>query len=120
MAGNYTYSTTETDTGKKWIDGKTIYRKVLNLWAMSDANTANGRLILWGNHWIVALNTVILMQWYITNWTDTEEIWGYAWYYNSAATMWNIARCNSTQCWVQYAWAWSGYSAFLIIEYTKN
>ena len=25
-----TYSTTEVDTGKKWIDGKPIYRKVFN------------------------------------------------------------------------------------------
>lgn len=27
--GGYTYSTSETDTGKKWIDNKTIYRKII-------------------------------------------------------------------------------------------
>lgn len=27
IAAQNTYSTTEVDTGKKWIDGKTIYRK---------------------------------------------------------------------------------------------
>ena len=35
-----TYSTTETDTGKTWIDGKPIYRKVfdgLNIAVASDA-----------------------------------------------------------------------------------
>lgn len=28
---NFTYSTEEVDTGEKWIDGKPIYRKVLNI-----------------------------------------------------------------------------------------
>ena len=28
IAAQNTYSTTEVDTGKKWIDGKSIYRKV--------------------------------------------------------------------------------------------
>ncbi len=30
IAAQNTYSTTEVDTGKKWIDGKTIYRRVFN------------------------------------------------------------------------------------------
>lgn len=29
--GGGTYSTAETDTGQKWIDGKTIYRRVLDM-----------------------------------------------------------------------------------------
>lgn len=32
-----TYSTSETDTGKKWIDGKTIYRKVLDITNISSS-----------------------------------------------------------------------------------
>lgn len=28
---NFTYSTEEVDTGEKWIDGKPIYRKVINV-----------------------------------------------------------------------------------------
>lgn len=28
---NFTYSTEEIDTGEKWIDGKPIYRKVINI-----------------------------------------------------------------------------------------
>lgn len=31
MTGNYNYSTSEVVTGKKWIDGKPIYRKVVTL-----------------------------------------------------------------------------------------
>lgn len=30
IAAQNTYSTTEVDTGKKWINGKTIYRRVFN------------------------------------------------------------------------------------------
>ena len=33
------YSTTEIDTGKKWIDGKKIYRKVINFGALPNATT---------------------------------------------------------------------------------
>lgn len=33
-----TYSTTEIDTGEKWIDGKSIYRKVITGGSISEAN----------------------------------------------------------------------------------
>ena len=33
------YSTTEIDTGKKWIDGKPIYRKVLSIGSVSAGTT---------------------------------------------------------------------------------
>ena len=39
MDGNATYSTTEVNTQKKWINGKDIYRKVYNI-ARLQANTA--------------------------------------------------------------------------------
>jgi len=35
------YSTNETDTGQKWIDGKTIYRKVIDCGALPNATTKN-------------------------------------------------------------------------------
>ena len=35
---NFTYSTEEVDTGEKWIDGKPIYRKVLNINAVNLLN----------------------------------------------------------------------------------
>ena len=37
---NLVYSTTETDTGKRWIDGKTIYRKVISSGSISLSTTA--------------------------------------------------------------------------------
>ena len=43
MAGNYQYNIGEINTGKKWIDGKPIYRRVFDLWDLSwktnDTNT---------------------------------------------------------------------------------
>lgn len=33
------YTTTEVDTGKKWVDGKTIYRKILNFGTLPNAGT---------------------------------------------------------------------------------
>ena len=33
------YSTTEVDTGVKWIDGKPIYRRVVNIGALPDNST---------------------------------------------------------------------------------
>lgn len=37
--GGITYSTTETLTGDKWIDGKPIYRKVINFGYLPDTDT---------------------------------------------------------------------------------
>jgi len=38
MTGNYDYSTEEVNTWKKWIDGKPIYRKVIDLWVIWPKN----------------------------------------------------------------------------------
>lgn len=47
------YSTSETDTGKQWIDGKTIYRKVVNFGAMPNATLKNVA------HGITTIDTLI-------------------------------------------------------------
>lgn len=39
MFGGGNYSTSEVKTGKHWIDGKPIYRKVIDLGALPDAST---------------------------------------------------------------------------------
>lgn len=38
IAAQNVYSTTEVDTGKKWIDGKSIYRRVFNKTVSYQAN----------------------------------------------------------------------------------
>ena len=40
------YSTTEVDTGKKWIDGKTVYRRVFTGTCSNTANT-RANVTLW-------------------------------------------------------------------------
>ena len=40
-AGLPSYFTTETNTGMKWIDGKPIYRKVVDFGALPNATTKN-------------------------------------------------------------------------------
>lgn len=49
VSGGADYSTTETDTGTKWTDGKTIYRKVIH----SDTAIANGTVLASGVEHIV-------------------------------------------------------------------
>jgi hypothetical protein len=41
VAEKVSYSTTEQLTGGKWIDGKPIYRKVIDFGALPNANTKN-------------------------------------------------------------------------------
>lgn len=38
-SGNVDYSTSEVDTGIRWTDGKTIYRRVVNIGALPDSST---------------------------------------------------------------------------------
>ena len=55
------YSTSETATHKKWIDGKTIYRKVIEFGQLP--NTTNASV----PHGITSLNKVINISGYATN-----------------------------------------------------
>ena len=40
-AGGIDYSTTEQDTGLKWIDGKTVYQKTVSIGTLPNTNQAN-------------------------------------------------------------------------------
>jgi hypothetical protein len=55
-AGGVNYSTSEVDTGLKWIDGKPIFQKVVNFGAMP--NATNKQV----NHNIVGLDYLISAQ----------------------------------------------------------
>jgi hypothetical protein len=50
---NILFSLTETDTGAKWIDGKTIYRKVINFGVLPNATAKSVA------HGITGLGTII-------------------------------------------------------------
>ena len=60
---NNSYSTTEQPTGAKWIDGKPIYRKVIDFGVLPNSNTKTV------NHNIANLGHIINLHGYTTNGT---------------------------------------------------
>lgn len=106
---DYPYSTNETATGKKWIDGRTIYSKVINFGALPDTTTKNVA------HGISSINSFITLKGIATDGsnyypmpsgrtTDTNNIDLFA---------------NGTNVSVTTATNWSTYSAYIVVEYTK-
>lgn len=68
LLNNQRYSTSEIDTGKKWIDGKTIYRKVVDCGALPNATTKNVA------HGITGLDTVVTLYGAAKDPTSTVHI----------------------------------------------
>ena len=62
------YSTSESDTGMRWIDSKPIYRKVVNFGALPNASTKAV------NHGISNLNTVVNFYGNILNSTTGDRL----------------------------------------------
>ena len=64
----FDYSTAEQDTGKKWIDGKTIYKKTINVAPLPSSTVKNTP------HNISGLNLVIFIEAFrqnpVTNYTS--------------------------------------------------
>lgn len=64
------YSTSETDTGQRWIDGKTIYRKVINFGALGDTTTKSV------NHGISSISQVTRLYAISYNTVANPKNWG--------------------------------------------
>ncbi len=62
------YTTTEVDTGKKWVDGKTIYRKILNFGTLPNAGTKTVA------HGITGLDFLITLIGAATNAARTAQL----------------------------------------------
>lgn len=62
------YSTSEVNTGTKWIDGSTIYKKTINFGALPNATSKNVA------HSISNLSQVIKMEGFTTNGTSTYPL----------------------------------------------
>lgn len=108
-----TYSTDEIDTGKTWIDGKKIYRKVL---AITDngSYTESNRRFTWKSSGISNLDNLI-------------SLYGYVKYTGSGARMIDtnsdlqLSYLNDTRIQISVPTSYtSGSSGYLIIEYTKT
>lgn len=105
------YSTTEQNTGRKWTDGKTIYRKVVNLGSLPNAvpgNTAHG---------IANLSAIISVTGMATNGTVYLPL-PLARYNNFASQIGLYA--DTTNVVVEPGTDRTAYTGFAVIEYTKT
>ena len=56
VASNYSYSTTEVDTWKTWVDGKPVYRKVIDFGALPNATLKSLALNLTNHENIISVS----------------------------------------------------------------
>ena len=110
---NISYSTSETDTGKTWINGKKIYRKVVEIGSVS-ANGSTSK-----NTGITGLETVIsitgMCKYSAGNWITIPRGHGNAAYGNNA-----YMNSTGTTVTVECGSAAALTNATVIIEYTKS
>lgn len=111
LIGLHTYSTTEIDTGLKWTDDKAIYRKVIKFGSLPNNDTKTV------GHGISAIDTVVSLRGFAKSGTDriplphprSDYDDRYFTLYANATTVNVVTGLDQT-----------GYSAYIIIEYTKN
>lgn len=116
------YSTTEVDTGKTWIDGKTIYRKVIATGDLATDFVDNAKSI---NHGITNLDNVISINCIgVFNDGAKFDFEGYT-YYDSVQQAWNVLNVyiNTDSIYLTYkgpTMISNVDSSFIILEYTKS
>lgn len=113
--GGITYSTTETLTGDTWIDGKPIYRKVINFGALPNNG---GKQV---NHGVKNLDKFI-------------KIWGFCYNSSDPYTAYPLPYLNTDSLgygaslmmypnkiiYIRDGYDLSNLTAYVILEYTKN
>ncbi len=104
MAWNYDYSTNEVDTGKKWIDWKPIYRKVIHETNIPAATTNY-------SHGIANIDKIV----------DTHYIMeqGTSWFYDNSI-WYQGRRVGFTTSTIQVISNITADNAWFIMEYTKT
>ena len=107
------YSTTETKTNKVWIDGKPIYRKVINVGALP--STAGDKTVL---HNISNVDHFISCEafHYSASGLHLFTTYAPAGSNDSDITM----AADKTTIYVTVGVDRSGYSTYVILEYTKT
>ena len=101
------YSTTEADTGKKWIDNSLIYRKVLFIESLPNATTLNV------DTGIVNLKDILNAHGFIP---QGEGVQGRILPYSNQL----VLRYSGNNLVVTASADYSSYSAYIILEYTKS
>lgn len=105
------YSATEQNTGRLWIDGKTIYRKEINLGSLPNAIPGSVA------HGIVNLSTVVSLSGFATNGTVFLPL-PLARYNNFASQIGLYA--DTTNIVVEPGNDRTAYTGYVVIEYTKT
>ncbi len=109
-----TYSTSETVTHKVWIDGKPIYRKVVNnVLLPGGANGANPTTA----HGITNLDTVVRAS---GTYTDGTTVFMLPHVSPNGAVEHIRLSVNATNIGLSSSTNWSASTGFVILEYTKN
>ena len=110
--GANTYSTTEVDTGKTWIDGKKIYRKVIIVESLPN-NTGTSY-----DHNISNIGTRWLTFGF---WEETSGTTGpIPMYYKAAADQITQCYISDTKIYVQTNANYSSRKGYFVVEYTKS
>ncbi len=107
---NNVYSTNETDTGKKWVDGKKIYRKV---YATGNLANAGRTTIALG----ITYSAIISITGYVSNGTNTFSL-----PFPSESSLGAVIKpfVEGTNIYIDTGNDRSAYSGYIIIEYTKS
>ena len=109
------YSTTEINTGKKWIDGKTIYSKVVNIGSLPNATYKTIQNVLSG------VDNVISISGYATNNSDILPLPYVGSDANNTDAIQILVSDSKTSITVRcVAYNFSAFSGYVIIEYTKT
>jgi len=107
---------TEQDTGTKWIDGKTIYRKVINMWTM--ANVGSTSTLITVSHNISNLYKYVKFEWIVyppdLNLANQYQLW------ESSGSDWTTMMWWKTSITLRYKWNRSTRTAYIVAYYTKS
>lgn len=106
----YSYNTIEQVQGYAWIDGKAIFRKVVELGALANAGSTNDA------HGIVNLDKLVRCTLMIDNETNQIMVNGY-WTNDTLAVS---ALVNDTNIVITTTGDMSAYMGYAILEYTRS
>lgn len=111
-AGMCTYSTSETNTGKTWIDGKTIYRKVVDTGTLPNGSPKTVA------HNISNLERIVHIEGFFYRSSDGMTR-PFSFIYASNATFAGV-QVDNTNISVYASWDNQATGSYVILEYTKS
>ena len=107
------YSTSEQDTGKRWIDGKKIYQKTVNFGALPNATAKRTA------HGISNIDKVISIQGFASDSENNSIPIPYV-ATSDASTYSILMSREGSNIRIDAKTNWSTYNAYIILEYTKT